>query len=151
MLFHTHLLLGVALFLLASLFFPELYSVISLLFVLFGSILPDIDERNSKMNQWSGILGRVIAFFFKHRGFFHSLPFLAIPAGLLWYAGFWKYGLALSVGFFAHLIGDGITPMGIRPFYPFSSKVFRGPIRVGGMMEMIILLGLIVVVLVQFW
>ena len=151
MLFHTHLLLGVALFLLASRFFPEMYSVISLLLVLFGSILPDIDEQHSKMNQWSGILGRIIAFLFKHRGFFHSLLFLGILAGLLWYAGFGLYGLALSVGFFAHLMGDSLTPLGIRPFYPFSLKVFRGPIRVGGVVEMMMMLGLIVIIMVWLW
>ncbi|MEK6845688.1 MAG: metal-dependent hydrolase, partial [Nanoarchaeota archaeon] len=71
MLFLTHLLLGIASFLLVKEYLIG-NQIIILLLILLGSILPDIDEAHSKINQWGGILGKIIAFFSKHRGMFHS-------------------------------------------------------------------------------
>ncbi len=145
MLFRTHLLLGIIFFLLAKDFVGG-NDVIFFLLVLFGSILPDIDEGRSKINRWSGFLGGIIAFFSKHRGFFHSLLFFI----LLFFACayFWSpyYGAALLLGYAAHALGDGITPMGIQVFYPFSQFKMKGPIRTGSFAEGILFVILMVLI-----
>ena len=60
MLFVGHLTLGVLVFLLVQ---PYLQGNQVLLFltVLLGSLLPDIDEENSKICKWSGPLGKLVA------------------------------------------------------------------------------------------
>ncbi len=146
MLFQTHLMLGIVFFLLLENFFPDNQFVV-LFLVLLGSILPDIDDYRSKINQWSGFIGRIIAFFTQHRGMFHSL---LLYLGLFFVmAYFWEeyYGRALFLGYLAHLIGDGMTKQGLQVFYPFSKFKVRGPVRVGGYLELIIFLLLVVVVL----
>ena len=77
MLFVGHLTLGVLAFLLAQ---PYLIGNQVLLFltVLLGSLLPDIDEENSRICKWSGPIGKLVAKTFPHRGFIHSLLFFAI-------------------------------------------------------------------------
>ena len=137
MLFFTHILLGILIFLGARLFFFDL-NWIHFLLTLLGSILPDIDEPHSKLHRWSGIVGKIITFFAKHRGFFHSLLFMALLWGMLWRWGYGGYGFALSLGFFAHLLGDSCTPRGVQVFWPFSRVCFSGPIRTGGLLEFLL-------------
>jgi inner membrane protein len=144
MLFRNHILLGIVFFLLLKDYING--GLVFFILVLLGSILPDIDERNSKINQWSGFIGKIIATFSKHRGFFHSFLFIGILIFIVWnYFGL-NYGLALGIGFLAHVVGDGITPMGVQMFYPFSKFKVRGPIRVGGWMEGIIFLFLVLLI-----
>jgi inner membrane protein len=147
MLFRTHILIGIIFFLLLRKFFSGGDEILFFLFVLLGSILPDIDEANSKINRWSGIIGKWVSFFFKHRGIFHSLLFAVLLFIIV--AVYWKsyYAWALALGYVAHLIGDGITPMGIQIFYPFSTYKIRGPIRTGGWMEGMVFLVLVVVII----
>lgn len=149
MLFHTHILLGITFFLLFSSFFGATGSVIFLLFVLLGSIFPDIDERKSRMNRYSGIIGTIIAFFSRHRGLFHSFLF---AGGLSFLLGIWQplYAYGFLLGYLAHLVGDGITRGGIMPFYPFSRFKVRGPFKVGGFMEGVLLLALVAGIVVYF-
>jgi inner membrane protein len=118
--------------------------------VLLGSILPDLDERNSKINQWSGFIGKIIVFFFKHRGLLHSLLFHVGLFVLVSYTFNTYYAAALFIGYIAHLIGDGITPMGVQVLYPFSKFKLRGPFRVGGFVEKIIMVSLSVFILFRF-
>jgi len=137
--FHTHILLGITVFLVANNFFTGGNEIIFFLLVLLGSILPDIDARRSKINQWTGIIGIFIAFFAKHRGLFHSL---ILHASLMFVITiYWSnyYAWALFLGYIAHIIGDSITKMGVQIFYPFSNFKVRGPLRSGGFTEGIIL------------
>ena len=114
--------------------------------VLLGSILPDIDERNSTINRWSGILGKIVSFFFRHRGMFHSLLFAAVVFWVMkTYAGLY-YAVGLALGYVAHLVGDAITLMGVQIFYPFSSFRLRGPMKTGGWLEWIIFMVLAVLI-----
>jgi inner membrane protein len=146
MLFNTYILLGIVFFLLVKDYFPIGSNILFFALVLLGSILPDIDSPNSKINRWSGIIGKVVTFFFKHRGFFHSLLFFGILFFIVQH--FWNgyYAFGILLGNIAHLIGDGITPAGVKIFYPFSNFKIRGPIRTGGMFEWVILFSLIVLV-----
>ena len=145
MLFHTHLMFGVVTFILLSPVFSGGNEILFLVFVLLGSVLPDIDDGNSKIKKASGVLGSLISFMFKHRGIFHSLVFVVI---LFIVMSFWNtyYAWALTIGYLSHLLSDSLTPMGIQFLYPFSSWKLRGPIKVGGIGEWVVLFGLIILV-----
>lgn len=148
MLFATHLLLGILFYLIFHRFFAGGNEIIFFLMVLLGSILPDIDERSSTINRWTGVFGKVISFFFKHRGIFHSL-FLALLLFLVISVyGSTYYATALLLGYIAHLVGDSFSPSGIQMFYPFSQFKFKGPLKVGGFLEWIVLVLLMVLVVV---
>ncbi len=147
MLFRTHLLLGIIFFLLFQQFFSGGSVIIFLGLVLLGSILPDIDEANSTINRWSGIVGRIFAFLFRHRGLFHSLLFaVLISWGVQHYFGMY-YAVGLWLGYVAHLLGDALTRGGVQVFYPFSRFKIRGPLKTGGWMEFILFIILAVLIL----
>ena len=150
MLFKNHVLLGIAFFLLLKDLLPGGNEVVFFLMVLLGSIFPDIDERESKMNQWSGLPGRIVAFFFPHRGLFHSLLLAVLLSALL--AFYWNshYALGLFIGYLSHLAGDAVTLAGVRPLYPFSKQRIRGPLRVGGIWEKVVYLLLIILIVREF-
>ncbi|WP_458206007.1 metal-dependent hydrolase [Haladaptatus sp. NG-SE-30] len=79
------------------------------------AMLPDLDSKTERL---------------RHRGGTHSLLFAAvvgilsgIVGGVL--AGPWYAVFGVLVGVLAvisHLLADVITPMGIRPFWPFSDR-----------------------------
>ncbi len=146
MLFYTHLVLGLVAFLLTRTYFSGGNEIIFFFILLLGSIFPDIDDGKSKMKKASGIIGSIISFFFKHRGIFHSFLFALLGLGLISF--FWKsyYAWAFFIGYLVHLLGDALTPHGITFFYPFSKFKIRGPIRVGGIGETIILIGLVLLI-----
>ncbi len=147
MLFHTHMLLGIISFLLLRAYLPGNEYLIFIL-ILIGSILPDIDEHKSKAAQLSGIIGKIVSFFAKHRGIFHSFLFPFIVCGMLAYFWHYPYSLAFFIGYFVHLLADALTPMGIPIFFPFSDWRIRGPIRVGTWMEWI-LFGILVLLIIK--
>lgn len=149
MLFPTHILLGISIFLVLRDFFSGGNEGIFFLFVLLGSILPDIDAKKSKINRWTGIIGMVVAAISKHRGFFHSLLFYSVLFFVLGYFFNFYYGAALMLGYLAHIIGDGVTLQGVRIFYPFSNFRLRGFVRVGGFTENVILLALFVFIILK--
>ncbi|MBU1974246.1 MAG: metal-dependent hydrolase [Nanoarchaeota archaeon] len=151
MLFHTHLLLGITFFLFTKNSFSGGNEIIFLILVLFGSILPDIDESKSKLNHWFG-LGKIAAFFSRHRGLFHSLIFTLFLFFLISFFTRDYYAYAVIIGYFSHLVGDAFTPMGIQIFYPFSNFKLKGPIKVGHFGETIImvLLALVIVKIILF-
>ncbi|MFH1276462.1 MAG: metal-dependent hydrolase [Candidatus Woesearchaeota archaeon] len=147
MLFYTHLLFGVAFFLVIRGIMPEISTPLFLVLVLFGSVLPDIDEPKSKIHRWSGVFGSITTALAKHRGFFHSLLFMAVLYAIMHTFWSWYYGFAVVLGFLAHMIGDGLTPMGINLFYPFHKGKIRGPIKTGGVGEKV-LMGVLLVFIV---
>ncbi|MEK6969861.1 MAG: metal-dependent hydrolase [Nanoarchaeota archaeon] len=149
-LFYTHLLIGIIVFLSTKDFFSGGNQLIFFFMLLLGSLLPDVDEQRSRINHWSGIIGIVIAFFSKHRGFFHSLLFFALSFVLVDFLWNFYYATALFLGYFAHLIGDGITRRGVYIFYPFSDFKIKGPVKVGGILEIIVWLILALLIVKEF-
>jgi inner membrane protein len=145
MLFHTHLMFGITTFILLSPVFSGGNEILFLVFVLLGSVLPDIDDGNSKIKKASGVLGSIVSFMFKHRGIFHSLIMVIV---LFIVMSFWNsyYAIGLTIGYLSHLLSDALTPMGIQFLYPFSSFKLRGPIKVGGIGEWVVLFGLVILV-----
>jgi len=137
---------GVVSFILLSPVFSGGNEVLFLVLVLLGSVLPDIDDGNSKIKKASGVLGSLISFMFKHRGIFHSLVMVVVLFVLM---SFWNtyYAIGLSIGYLSHLLSDALTPRGIQFLYPFSSWKLKGPIRVGSIGEWVVLFGLILLVI----
>lgn len=99
-----------------------------------GSLLPDVDHENSKINRMMP-LTRWIPTLFKHRGFFHSIfPAIGIWA-LFHFTGYDIIGIPLAVGYLAHLLSDCLTRMGCNLLYPITTLRIRGPIMTNGAME----------------
>jgi inner membrane protein len=103
-------------------------------FVFLGSILPDIDHKKSKVNK-SLYLTRFFSFFFRHRGFFHSI----FPVFFLLLLEFFLNSdgifFSLSFGYFLHLFCDSLTLSGVVLFYPFSNFRIKGFIKTGSILE----------------
>jgi len=133
--FRTHAAAGV----LAALFFINSFSLdhpfIFFTVVFVSSLLPDIDIPNSKIGQKVRPLSWFLNFMFGHRKIFHSF-FFSFLFFLLLIMLFENYvGAGFFLGYCVHLIVDGITRRGIKPFYPLSSFELKGPLRTGGTMD----------------
>lgn len=111
--------------------------------VIFGSLLPDVDHQNSKINRILPIT-RWIPTFFTHRGFFHSI----FPAIII-YAGFHitkldVLGIPLAIGYTSHLASDCFTRLGCNLLHPISTFRIQGPIMTDGLMELLTLASVLV-------
>lgn len=110
------------------------------LLILFGSLLPDIDHHKSKV----GRRVKIIAVFFEHRGFFHS-----VFAIILWYFLFnlflpLQFTKAILFGYVAHLFIDAFNHYGVSPFAPLIKWKIKGPLLTNGIEEKIIYYGLLI-------
>ena len=104
-------------------------------FVLFASLLPDIDHPQSKVGRRVKPLSWLINNIFGHRGIFHSIwPVVVLYIVLVYLLGWKLAGIGLCVGFMSHLISDALTLDGVNFGHPFRAKV-SGFIRTGGASE----------------
>jgi len=143
MLWYTHLAFGF-LFGLLSLPFVARGSIwVFFVFVLFGSLLPDIDEPNSKIGSKVTPVSRLIKAIFGHRGVVHTIWGMVLFCGLFWYFVNKTYGTAMAVGFFSHLFADGLTKMGINFLHPVAKLHLSGFIETGTAGETVMLIGVI--------
>lgn len=129
----THLLFGLLLSVIWFEFVSTNNPVLTLILILLGSLLPDIDEKSS-------LLGRrvkILSLFTKHRGFFHSILFGVVAVLLLSLIVSHIHVWAFVAGFVSHLVLDALTPMGVKPFWPSDVKV-KGFVNVGGILEKVI-------------
>lgn len=148
----THLAIGllIALLLLPLLNPSSLWLYLGL--VLLGALLPDVDHEGSMINHFLPIT-RWVPFFFKHRGFFHSLFPPIIMAGIaLWY-GAPAIGLYLCIGYLSHLLSDAMTRSGVRFLHPLSDIKLSGFVSTGGIIEWIVFIGvvLLTVAVGKYW
>lgn len=90
--------------------------------ILFGSVLPDIDEPRSFISRKFPLISRLTTLFFEHRGPTHFL-FIPVLLFISW-AVFGQIALgALGFGMLMHHVGDLLTPSGICGyFYPFKRR-----------------------------
>ena len=133
MIYRTHLAFG----LLVGLFALPFSSINKFLFlglVLLGSLLPDIDHENSKINNKLKFT-KIIGHLFKHRGIFHTLLLAVLLPGLVWYFVGYGYGVALFAGYMSHLVIDGFTLAGINFLHPFANLRLMGFIETGTVAE----------------
>jgi len=141
MLFKTHLLFALLIALLLIKFFD--FGYLFLLFVLIGSLIPDIDNVESFLGRKYRIISGPIEFIFGHRGLLHSIyPVLGLV--ILYFIFKTELILALSLGYFLHLVLDALTKEGITFFtVPFRFKI-KGFIKTGGILEKVLLIVLVI-------
>ena len=145
MMFRTHLAFGF----LVALTFVYLFSPplpwLFIAIVTFASGLPDIDHPKSTYGRKFPIISKSISFIFKHRGFFHSI----FPPLFLFFAfSFFNLtyvGLAILIGYIAHLVGDALTKGGINFLSPLTTFELRGPMKTGAIMETLLFYIIIVI------
>ncbi|MFW6230684.1 MAG: metal-dependent hydrolase [Nanoarchaeota archaeon] len=141
MMFLTHVAVGI----LATMMFLEAAEPANgiriTLIVLVASILPDIDHPGSKLGKKVTLVG----FFFRHRGFFHSIWPALLGAWIL--SNVDDYGrievFAFLAGYGAHLFADMLTKKGIMPFFPINKSVLKGWIRTGSFAEFLVFIVLV--------
>lgn len=135
MLAHTHVVIGLAVGLYLKEFTQTLAPESTFIYyavLLIASILPDIDHRGSTLNRTLTIT-KVIPWFFKHRGIFHSAwPLLIGATVLLFFVP--VAGIAYFIGYTSHLLTDSLTKAGVNWLYPSNFKI-RGPLHTGGIGE----------------
>ncbi len=134
MLFRTHIAFAIFLILL---FLAKIEHKITFVLVLFvAAIIPDIDTRFSKIGKRK--IFRLLQFFVKHRGLFHSFFFL-IFITLILVLFLPIASLPFFLGYASHLVLDSFTIEGVSLFYPFKKRIF-GSIKTGGKNEIILLI-----------
>lgn len=147
---------------------PEYGAVVAGLVI--GSLLPDIDHPHSLISQFIPVVGRFVAAWTSHRGFFHSaLGVILLFFGLAFSSGAMvsiasAYGfptelprfisVGIIIGYCLHIIADMITINGVKMFYPLKWNVGLPLFSTGGIREMVlrwILIGLSVLGVVRFF
>jgi inner membrane protein len=109
--------------------------------VVLGSLLPDIDHPNSYIGRRSFGLANIIYNLCGHRGITHSLIMwilIFFPAMVLFHPNLFVLGL--TIGYFAHILGDCFSVSGVAVLYPFSQEKLPVPItyKTGGFGETLI-------------
>jgi len=139
MLLRTHYV--IAAFFIILLISSVEHKFIFVVVTMFGTQLPDIDSRYSRIGHRN--IARVLQWFTRHRGLIHSYTFLVVLTVIL--VMMWPISaFGFFLGYGLHLLSDSFTPDGIRPFYPSKMKS-RGNIKTGGKMEIGLFVGLLLV------
>lgn len=99
-----------------------------------GSLIPDIDNRGSKMGKKFKITSLVINKTFGHRGITHTPLVALILSSILllgssYFKGYYQviyfyFSLGLIVGYISHLLLDATTVSGIPFLYPVIKKSY---------------------------
>jgi len=151
MMFRTHILFALFFYLLFLKVFSLNISLIFAAVLVFGSILPDIDSPGSFVNRKYLLgVGKTVALFSNHRGFFHSIfgimIFAVITLLIVYFFKFsFIYILALSLGYFLHLTADSLTKSGINWFW--KSGNIKGKITTGSIFEQLFFVALLLATL----
>jgi inner membrane protein len=129
------------------LFLPHISGKFVFIFVaLIASLLPDIDTGFSFVGKFKA--NRIIQFFVRHRGIFHSFTFCIVVAFLL--AVFIPVlALPFFLGYSLHLFADSFTIEGIKPFWPFKKLLFW-KLRTGSLTETSLFVSFLIVDLLVF-
>ncbi|MCX6747055.1 MAG: metal-dependent hydrolase [Candidatus Pacearchaeota archaeon] len=132
MFFKTHLVIA---FFFVLIFFQHIENpIIFLPVVFFATIIPDIDNRFSKIGHHK--IFRIFNFFIRHRGVIHSFTFLAIISIFI-FLFFKEILIPFTAAYSLHLILDGFTKKGIKPLYPLK-KEMKWKIKTGGIIETVL-------------
>lgn len=133
---YTHMAFG---FLAGVLFFPVFHHswFIFLPLCILGSIIPDIDHENSKINRFFPVT-KWVPNFFSHRGFFHTV-FPVILIYLIFHSARADVvGIPLAVGYLSHLFSDSLTESGVNFLHPVSKLRMSGFIRTNTFLEFVV-------------
>ena len=108
---------------------------------LFATILPDIDSGFSTIGRFQS--SKLIQFFSKHRGMFHSFTVCIIISVIL-AAVLPVLALPFFLGYSLHLLADTFTIEGIRVFWPLPIKS-SWRIRTGSRIETTLFLAFLLI------
>ncbi|MBI4148462.1 metal-dependent hydrolase [Candidatus Woesearchaeota archaeon] len=122
--------------------------VVFVVLVVFGSLLPDVDHKGSKINRLLPVT-KLVATFFRHRGFFHSIFPPLIILGIGYYYEFILVAQALAIGYLSHLLSDSFTKLGVNYLYPVSQFRVMGFIEVGTIWESVLFAGVILSIVIM--
>ncbi len=148
MLFKTH----IAFALLISLYFFHYFTtppILSILIILFASLIPDLDTINSKISKINP-LRKLTKYIFKHRGMLHSL-FTPILIYLIIYIIHKEIALLIAIGYTSHLFLDSFTKQGIKPFYPLTNLKFKGNTTTNSIIEKLLFWIIAILILLKFF
>ncbi|EPR7484067.1 TPA: metal-dependent hydrolase [Vibrio parahaemolyticus] len=138
-----------------------LETLLLLLIVGLGAMLPDADHPDSLLGRRVKFISVPLSYLQGDRGLMpwsesthsrgitHSIWALG---GCIWLlSGQTTVAIALAFGFVAHLIGDALTPAGVRLLWPLS-VTFRSPVtfRTGGFVEYLFTMILVTVAVMQW-
>lgn len=102
-----------------------------------GGLLPDIDHAHSKLGSKIPILPHLL----KHRGITHTIYFLIIVYLITKITTLPEiFEISVLLGVFSHLVGDLLTPAGLRPIAPLNRIWLGMPLIQNKMIENIIFL-----------
>jgi inner membrane protein len=138
MMFRTHLAFGFLSALATVKFVSPQSPVIFAGIIIFSSLFPDLDHKDSFLGSRVPF-SFVIRAFFGHRGFMHSV----FPPLILFIFFNNIYILAIAIGYLSHVIIDALTARGINPFYPLYNIKLSGFIVTGSIFESAIFIMLI--------
>ena len=150
MLFRTHLAFGFLIGLYLIDFFDIKKQGLFLIVLLFFSVFPDIDEKNSRVFKKLKPIS-YLAVIVGHRNIFHTIYF---PIGIsiaLFVVGQKLLGLAVLIGYLSHLFLDLLSKRGIALFYPLTKKGIKGFIKVGSLFENIIFIALLILIVIRLF
>lgn len=129
MLGRTHIVVGLFFPLLFMSLFPVIHPFQFLFLSLLGALLPDIDRSSSTIGRKFSF----VSWFFKHRGFFHSVYAMIIFSTIIYYFTNSLYVAAFLIGFLSHLLLDSFTKKGISFFV--VDKRLKGVFSSGGLFD----------------
>ncbi|MFW6026060.1 MAG: metal-dependent hydrolase [Candidatus Woesearchaeota archaeon] len=101
---------------------------IPLTILIVSSLLPDLDEPNSKSGRKVSNISYLIKKIFGHRGITHSLVFILVLAGfiygiILYYSLPFNYLIYFILGYISHIFSDLLTKSGVPLFYPYKKNI----------------------------
>ncbi|MFD2639949.1 metal-dependent hydrolase [Piscibacillus salipiscarius] len=116
-----------------------------------GSVLPDLDKKDSFIGRRSLGVSYIIQMLFGHRGFTHSVfCWILVTILCLYHPSHFTYGL--SVGYAGHILGDFFSNRGVPIFYPVIKKPFTPSslltYKTGGLSEKLILMSTVIILLI---
>ncbi|MEM4153055.1 MAG: metal-dependent hydrolase [Candidatus Pacearchaeota archaeon] len=150
MMFRTHMLFALFFYILFIKIFSMQFSLIFAAIMAFGSILPDIDSPSSFVNRkYLFGIGKNIAAFSEHRGFFHSIFGILIFATLsIISIHLLKlpliYSVALPLGYFMHLAADSLNVSGIKWLWKSNKLHIKWKIKTGSISEQLFFIFLLI-------
>lgn len=147
MTYRTHIAAGLFTGLLLSEFYQEpLHKVLFVGAAAVGSLLPDVDCKNSYIRRYIPLFPHM-----KHRGHTHSVVGFLVFSLILIPFGTAAPVLGLIWGYMSHLLADSFTVYGIYVFYPRQEHRLRlGTIRTGGPGEVLFMLLMVFGIIIYF-
>jgi len=122
MLAPTHLMVGQASFLAASIATAHAPIMLEAMAAAAFSLLPDLDKRQSYIGRLFPFISEPLDYYFGHRTVTHSLLLQGIVAVLLYSFIPFGWWLALICGLVSHTVSDMMTPHGVAWFWTSTRR-----------------------------